>query len=262
MNDGRGPPPNRAERPESAGDEIGGQAFLRRLIQHGLARIGAQQREDWHRVHQQVRGESSPPLAPGPAPPPQDDGVARGDRYLVVGAALALTVAALVVGLFVMGFLPDVTRSGVPGAPSVAPVASPAGGAPTPAATPPVEPRPTPAAPMSTPAEVWLRRLAEAEVGLRRGQMLVQIDYNNGSRAEEAVTFDLLQDRLHSTATYTGPDGSESRERITDGGESWERTTGDWVAARGRKASGAGFRPFSRPRPSRRIRRSSRPSRR
>jgi len=77
-------------------------------------------------------------------------------------------------------------------------------------------------------AAEWVQRVSEVEAGLETGEIVAQIDYGNGNRAETIMTFDLKQDRLVSTTTYTNPSGSETRELITNGARSWEGRDGVW----------------------------------
>lgn len=210
-----------------------------RRIEDALTWFGEQNLHDLQLWGEELRGGSA---ATRPVHEPVLPLLGPGRRNPLLFGAVVLTVGALglLAVLVGMGALRGVmvTRSISPPGPGVSftPVAAPGleqrepappiGVAP-PAQPPEPPPLGRPAA--ESPAADWVRQVVGAEAGLETGVILARIDYGNGNRAEAVVTFDLDRNKLFSTTTYTGPNGSDTRERLTLKGQSWERRTEAWA---------------------------------
>ena len=183
-------------------------------------------------------GDASVPAGPGSSPARAVTWFARRNPLLLAALSLAVGAVMLLGVLFAISSLDGymVTRSIRPPGPGVSftPVAGvdqvrvaqpqAAGGV----VAVPNQPGVPPRAPPPMTAAEWVQRVSEVEAGLETGEIVAQIDYGNGNRAETIMTFDLKQDRLVSTTTYTNPSGSETRELITNGARSWEGRDGVW----------------------------------
>ncbi len=102
---------------------------------------------------------------------------------------------------------------------------------PSPAATPSPAPSLAPAS-----ATALLARVADAEAALRSGQLAATIVDGSGTQATATLAFDFgdgtQPPRLHLTATYASPAGTQSTEQITIGDQAWQRqANGQWAPA-------------------------------
>jgi hypothetical protein len=142
---------------------------------------------------------------------------------LTAPVAAVLTAASVAIVQSTATALPTAIPSPVPTTvPATVPTTAPPSPAPTTTAT-------------TAPAMALLSRVANAEAALRSGQFAATIDDGNGTRATATLVFDLgngTPPRLHLTATYASPAGTQSSEQITIGDQAWQRqANGQWAPA-------------------------------
>lgn len=93
-----------------------------------------------------------------------------------------------------------------------------------------------------TSAAALLLRAAEAEAGLRKGQLKATISYGGRPRSTAVVRFDLGDGEhvpsFQIISSYEGGDHNQTTERITVGDYAWDRQqSGQWIRSPARESA-------------------------